>query len=88
LIWERIFNRCPTVLLPFSTVVQNKEELEKLLESRYDEFCDRLEKLQEIYRPTDQLNQDILDSNVLEATTLESNLFDSYSTRTRERVKR
>jgi len=82
-----IFSRLPAVPFPFSTVVQNERELENLLASRYHEFRERLEKLQEIYRPITQLNPNILEDNLLETTTLESNLLDLFSRGNRTRPK-
>lgn len=84
---QDIFSRLPAVPLPFSTVVQNKRELENLLASRYHEFRESLEKLQEIYRPVTQLNPNILEGNVLETTTLESNLLDLFLKKNRARPK-
>lgn len=48
---QKIFSRFPAVPLPFSTILENEKQLEDLLASRYNEFRDKLEKLQEIVRP-------------------------------------
>ena len=84
---QDIFTRLPAVPLPFSTIVQNERELENLLASRYHEFRERLEKLQEIYRPVTTLNPNILEGNVLETTTLESNLLDLFLRKNRTRPR-
>jgi len=48
---QTIFYSFPAVPMPFSTVLKDEKELEALLASRYDEFRDKLEALQEIVRP-------------------------------------
>jgi hypothetical protein len=49
---QKIFNRFAAVPMPFSTVLENETELQNFLESRYNEFRDKIEKLREIVQPT------------------------------------
>lgn len=48
---QKIFSRFAAVPMPFSTILENEKELQNLLESRYNEFRDKIEKLREIVQP-------------------------------------
>lgn len=45
---QKIFAECPAVPLPFSTVLKGEREASGMLESRYQEFMDKLERLGEL----------------------------------------
>jgi len=48
---QKIFSRFAAVPMPFSTVLENETGVQNFLESRYNEFRDKIEKLREIVQP-------------------------------------